>query len=1099
MGEHSVLADAPARSAIGQRLDETLFVEAGAGTGKTTALVGRVLELVRSKRTSIGKVAAITFTEAAAADLRSRIHLEMTLASRRPDGEWARGALGELDDASLTTIHGFAQRILAEHPLAARLPLRFNVFDEIEYDFAFDRRFRDVIDDLVADDERGLLVAAALAVDISLSTLSELAAEVDSKWDRFLEIADDEVSLESLAAEVDAVESELAEMIASVLPLRSACDDDEDGLCKQIDKLGEALERRKASKDWIDRLEWCYSIGKISHARTGSKESWRVRPIAEIRDVLRVLDERREAIVTRIVGRLLRSLVVVFEREAVTAAEERRRKGELSFHDLLVFAHQLLCSRPDIANEVSSRFSHILIDEFQDTDPLQLAIVKLLAKDASGEGLEPGKLFFVGDPRQSIYRFRGAEPELYERELNEIAPSGPVVLTSNFRSVLGIVEFVNAVFERMGENRDDSASKYHALSVVRGIEAPGAAVKVCGVQAGGRSSEHDRRVREALDVAELIDRCVLEEWPVEVDGVVRPARYGDVTILVTKRTGLAELEDALDARDIPFRADSPSLILRSAEIRDFLACLRAIDLPGDEAALVGALRTPMLGCGDDDLWRYRRAGGRWSLELARADEPGRVGNALRRLGALADRRHDLGLVQTMHAAAEELKIFEIASTNRHGEESLRRLHYLFARASAFVDAGGDSIADFVDWIDRQAGARVRGVETAIGEPDGAVRILTVHAAKGLEFPIVFLAELAADPARQHVAGRILFGDDDWPEIRIRRGVETPGYAALHEDETERAEEELVRLLYVAMTRARDHLVVSLHRSESGSKQTPSLADRLAELLEHLDGAYVEVGSGVPTSPHEAAIAPQSRGPAATKEAFAAWRARREAVSRASLLPTSVGARAMEAHRYANVEINGHDAEPPSGSERWRRARGATAIGRAVHGVLQRVDLRDRRGVDELVVSETIRNDCVETKDTVRALVDAALSSDELRRAAAATRSWRELPVSVPIADGVLDGVIDLAYEEDERLIVVDYKTDTLLDEEALRRRCAEYRPQAGAYALALASVLGRPIGRFVFLFLRAPGGVRALEVADLEAATSDATEAAERYLATPAR
>jgi ATP-dependent helicase/nuclease subunit A len=1100
MSDEVVFSDAATRAAITERLDETLFVEAGAGTGKTTALVGRVLELVRTERTTIGKIAAITFTEAAAADLRSRIHLELTEASRTPDGAWARRALGDLDDASMTTIHGFAQRILAEHPLAAGLPLRFRVSDEIEYDLAVERRFREVVEGLVADDERGQLLVGALEIGISIGTLSELAAEVDSKWDRFVDLAQEAISVESVARGIDAAEAELASAIASVVPLRLECDDEADGLAVQLEKLEAALDRRATSDDWIDRLAWCCRFRKVNHAR-GTKTAWTRRPIAEVRDAVGEVEALRNAIVKRISGHLLCSLVGVFAQESIAAARERRSAGELSFHDLLVFAHELLISNPEVRRQVSERYSHILVDEFQDTDPLQLKIVTDIARRADGDALVPGKLFFVGDPRQSIYRFRGAEPELYERSLDRLVPAGPLVLTSNFRSVPPILSWVNAVFERLFADEVGAASRYQGLSGVRDDKASGT-VTICGVEAEERLSAHDRRVREAGDLAELVDRCVRESWPVEDKDGSRPARYGDIAILVTRRSGLAELEAALDERNIPFRADSPSLILRSAEVRDFLACLRAIDSPGDETALVGALRTPLLGCGDDDLWRYRHGGGRWRLDGAGSDGESPVADALFRLRTLADRRHVLGLLGTVQAAATELRVFELAATTRHGDEALRRLFYLFARASAFVDAGGASVASFVEWIERQSGARVRGVEAAVADDDGAVRILTVHAAKGLEFPIVLLAELAADPARQRAAGFILFDAEGRPEVHIRNGVESAGYATLYDDEKQRADDELVRILYVAMTRARDHLAVSLHRSAFVSKSIPSLADRLGALLGDLEGTYdVADFADEPPAPRET-IAPPLGGPAATKAEFATWRAARDTLCRTTSLPISVGARALEggdARVVCREAWSFEDGDAQPDSDRWKIPRGATAIGRAVHGVLQRVGLLDGRGLADLVISESARAGCNDAHSTVRTLVEAALASDELRAAARAERCWRELPISVPVANGVLDGVIDLAYEKDDRLVVVDYKTDTLRDEDALRRRFDSYRTQAGAYAFALGQVLGRPVERFTFLFLNAPQGVRALIVDDLGAAIREATAAAERYLLTPLR
>ena len=741
---------------------------------------------------------------------------------------------------------------------------------------------------------------------------------------------------------------------------------------------------------------------------------------------------------------------------------------------------------------VRDRYRYILVDEFQDTDPLQLHIVRLLAEDESTGEVLPGKLFFVGDPRQSIYRFRRADPALYERALADLVPSGAKQLTQNFRSRPVIIDWVNAVFGRLfAQQGENEAARYAALEKHR-PSADDERVVILGRNCDLALKAGERRRTEAEEIAATINAAVRDGWSVGDDP--RAARFGDIVVLVPRRTGLAELEAAFDHRDIPFRADSPSLILKSAEVRDLLACLRAVDSPGDEVALIAALRTPLLACGDDDLLRFRRAGGRWALEAdqpVEAEDPVRV--AIGRLAALATARHRLGITGTLEEIVRRLHVVEISATTRHPEESLRRLRYLIERAYAFAAAGGTSIAEFLGWIEGQVTGRAGPVEMAVGNGDDLVRILTIHTAKGLEFPVVVLAELGGDPSRQRIGDKVLFADDGHAEIGVRKGVETPGYAELFEEETRQADLESIRLCYVGMTRARDHLVVSLHRSK-GSATRPSIADLLAELLPSLGAVYVEEEmKPAPYEQQRLALAPRGElsGPAMTKEGYAKWRIEREALLAGVARRRSIAASQLDEDAEGEPRALGDE---PDERARWRSPRAASAIGRAVHGVLQRIDLASGAALDELVSVEAKREGCLGDLDTVRERVRRALSAPSVISAAAAGRCYRELPVSVAVGGGVLDGVIDLAYFDGDRLVAIDYKTDVLTGDDDVVRATARYRRQAGAYAFALAQILGRPVDRFAFVFLSPEGGAVESEVTDLEQAIDEARAAIESAL-----
>lgn len=1093
MPDTETMSDDPARRAVRGALDETMFVEAGAGTGKTTELVNRVLALVESGKSKITDVAAITFTEAAAADLRGRVHAELVRRASLPDDRWAREALGGLDEASMSTIHGFAQRILAEHPLAAGLPLRFRVFDEIESQLEYERRFAATIESFVADDDDADLVAAARAVGVSMEALESLAFEIDDSWDRFRVQREINLSRDDIRAAVDSTTQVIADAMSRILSVRDQCDDDTDRLVVAIDGVEEWLTRLPHDADWIDRLEWCCRVPGFGGTRVGKKENWSRIDVDAARAEIAVAERVRQEGVSRLNALILDAVVERFAAEAARSAEVRRKAGELRFHDLLVFARDLVSSNAEVARSVSERYRYILVDEFQDTDPLQLEIVKLIAKDPSSGAPVPGKLFFVGDPRQSIYRFRGAEPELYESALRELVASGPAQLTRNFRSVGGIIDFVNGVFSRLFTTAGDPPhqARYAPLEAdcaTKGVDP----VTILGVNAPEKLKALERRAREANEIAEVIATAVRDAWRVRTPQGDRAAGFGDIVILVTRRTGLAQLEAALDAHDIPFRADSPSLILRSSEVRDLLSCLRAVDSPGDEAALVAALRTSLLAVGDDDLVRFRRRGGAWRLDLGPGeDRSDPVVVAIDRLSAIAERRYRLGVVGTLDAVARDLCAFELAATTRHAEESLRRLDYLVSRANAYVESGATTIAGFLAWIEGQLHSRIRSAETAVGDGDDSVRILTVHTAKGLEFPIVVLAELGSEPARQRPSKMLLFSEEGRPEVRVRQGVETKGSAALFDAETREDDRESLRLCYVGMTRAKDRLVVSLHRS-AGTPTRPSLAERVASVLEDVPETWREtkLTEGEPGTGRILPRAPFA-GPAATRAGLEDWNDRRAALVSRSARRSSVGASELDelfgvarpGGRNAATDVAGHDD-----AAKWRSPRSASAVGRAVHGVLQRVDLATGEDLDALVRLESDREGCVDEVEQVARLVRAALASAPVRDAVRSSVLWRELPVSVPVGVGVLDAVVDLAYDDDGRLVVVDYKTDALKDASGAGDAAARYRLQAGAYVLALDAALGRTVDRFTLLFLGVETGAVGVDVFDLAGAARDAAD-----------
>ena len=766
-------------------------------------------------------------------------------------------------------------------------------------------------------------------------------------------------------------------------------------------------------------------------------------------------------------------------------------------------ARDLLRGDATVRRDVRERFSHLLIDEFQDTDPLQIEIAVLLAGPQTDGApppwheapIEDGRLFFVGDPKQSIYRFRRADIGLYQRAQRRFAER-TVRLTQNFRSLQPVIEWVNYVFQQlMGGGATDGQATYVPLNASWPADG-GVTVRLLG----GPASENVPlvREREAKQLASLIQAVKTDGWPVtktDANGErrTRPARFSDIALLMPTRTTLPPIEGALEEAGIPYRVESRSLVYDTQEVRGLLSILRAIDDPTDEVALIAALRSPAFGCADDDLLRFHQAGGHWHYrheppETLPKDDP--VVEAMAALRDLHRRRWWEPISGIVEAVIRERRLFELAFAHRRPRERWQRLRFVLDQARAFTEAGGRTLRQFIDWAERQADEGTRVVETVVPEPDDdAVRIMTIHAAKGLEFPIVILAGLNIERTALRKRKTMLWDEDGRPETRLGSGetaFETPGYAQLATHEETMEQYEKVRLLYVAATRARDHLVVSLHHRAEGESQAGRLHG-LAVETRHL-WQPAEVGEPRAQPAERAESLPFDDGP----ERRDAWlRARKQRIEKLSRVPavaaTAIASQAAGAPDDPNLRKDAPAEESPP----WRRGRAGTALGRAVHAVLQSIDLATGADVASVARAQAAAEGIADRADEVVRMVQAALAAPSVREAVAGGRYWRELYVGAPVDGTTVEGFIDLLYETPDGLVVVDYKTDVVPGEAELEEAMARYRLQGAAYALALQEALGRPVTRCVFIFVQARGA-RERAVEDLPEATGEVREVLRR-------
>ncbi|TWE13220.1 UvrD-helicase domain-containing protein [Rudaeicoccus suwonensis] len=1104
------LTDADARRRICECTDETLFVDAGAGSGKTSALVGRIRTLVLRDGIDIQHIAAVTFTERAGAELRERLRESFEKARADHDHELVDAALDGLDLAAIGTLHAFAQRILVQHSIEAGIPPLLEVRDAVGSSVAAEARWRTMWRRLLDDDAMGETLLAAIELGVTESQLQQLATQLGNDWD----LIDSHV-LSHPALRLSTPDSTAIRRAAQdVLDQRRHCTADDDTLLAPMLQIEQWLQSRPTTADLITEIRWLSAVPALKVGKSGRQENWKSGDLKALRVDIPGLHAAAQDALAPLKAAVLRTLARWFSQEVLAAAEERRANGTLEFHDLLVLTRNLLRDNAEVRASLQHRYQRLLLDEFQDTDPIQIEIATRIAGGATATQddwrqveVPPGSLFVVGDPKQSIYRFRRADIRTYLGAREVIGES--VALTTNFRTTTPIVDWVNVVFGKHIQQQHDAQPAYEALDPVRSAATAGPSVGILGEHPHEQDSKPMRiaqvRQIEADEVAGVIQTALRDGWTTQgTCGEWRPVRKRDITILIPARTSLPFLETALDRAGIDYRSDASSLVYAAPEVRAVFAAARVIADPSDELSLVTALRSPLFGCGDDDLWTWKRDGGSFNLRARVPDDlvDHPVGSSVNYLRRLHFRAPWLAPSELLDTIVTDRRVMELAGDGPRARDTWRRLRYVIDQARAWAEVEHGGLRAYLAWAAGQAKSSAQASESLLPELDvDAVRIMTVHAAKGLEFPVVILSGLSSQP-RNSTGVQLLWRHDDY-ELRVQKDLATADFDDYAPIDEQMGDLERARLMYVAATRARDHLVVSLHRS---SRNARSNADLL--VASGAIGAGADVLSPEPTdagasSTQQRAVTPppdfddwQRQWQQATDRTRTSWS--RSASGLEGTDPQALlgaGAPAVAADPQTSDDAEVTDAEAPAvgsdaagaraaeevsppgaakgaralDSPAWAKGRDGAAIGRAVHGSLQAVELRgDGADLPAVVAAQCIAEGVTPYEQLVATLARNALSHNVVQ-CAADRRHWREMFVGIPDDGQILEGVIDLLYQDDDgSLVIVDYKTDQI-PEAALDTRTAYYRPQLLAYRQMVQTATGLPVSACILLFVHEQG------------------------------
>ena len=586
--------------------------------------------------------------------------------------------------------------------------------------------------------------------------------------------------------------------------------------------------------------------------------------------------------------------------------------------------------------------------------------------------------------------------------------------------------------------------------------------------------------------------------------------------------------DSWRSPGIPYRIEGGSLLFDTQEVRDLLNCLRAIDDPSDEVSVVAALRSPAFACSDLDLLRWRDAHGPWNYrssllgdralsnensETRRQDLAGDISlssvrSGLLKLREFSEMRQTTGVSRLIAEFILERRLDELDLAESRPRETWRRRRFLTEQARTLEfgrlvspDAKPLNLYQFILWVELQQEERARIAEVVVPDTDDdAVRIMTMHASKGLEFPVVFVLGLAQDPRRND---RPLFFDTDTDTAEVKLGsIASQGYPRLQKVEDAHGGAEQIRLAYVAATRARDHLFISMYRSTTPrNHQSKGVTSQIEEHLPQLEGLYEEASAHADDSLKLRPDVPDSID--VDDYDPDTWLDERNRVIRVRSLPSAVTATqlARTAGSVADKEdIEDKDSEPEE-EHSIIRGRGGTAFGSALHAVLQEVVemLSEQLPIDEgSTVDDLLRNvsDVVDSlaetyaaahgvsssRGELAVLAHKALRHSAVKAAFRAPRLWSEIPVAGQIETErgpvVIEGIIDLLYQDhDGKLVIVDHKSDYVPNSSSLSAKMDLYRWQGAAYASAVSTATGMEVKDVQLLFVRAN---EARSVPDLE-------------------
>ncbi|MFW6155107.1 MAG: UvrD-helicase domain-containing protein [Planctomycetota bacterium] len=1119
-----------------ERIDLSMALTSGAGCGKTFVLSRRYVQVLEDDGQSDAptRIVAVTFTEKAALEMRQRVTAVLGARLAETTDPHRRALLAEwlsrMPEARISTIHGFCSSLLRTHAVEMALDPSFSVLAD---EFRRRSMLRRAVDDALRNalDEPSAAHVELVDAFTYHQLIAMLTAAVQQRWrwarDDYTDpnaILDrwDKLAAVAMDARWDAFATDdLRRQVEALMAAR--CDDPTDKLAAHIAEHGLVmleLLHRPASRTPATLGQLKKPGTKGSHKVWGGKETMLAvrREFADLVGQFQAMERYTGGLndADRLAARCLATLTDLAADAVARYDRAKREAGQLDYVDLLIKARDLLATRPHVRRRVAEGIRHLLIDEFQDTDALQSRLL-FLAVDAVETSPPPGRVFFVGDAKQSIYRFRGAEVEVFSATRDAMGTARQYHLDLNFRTHAAGVQLVNRLFEPL------MGDAYEPLVAHRPARPPSPAAEIVLVEAEDNNAARTEAMARGVAgrIAEMLGDGVRRVWDAD-RGDWRPARGGDIAILMPRLQNTTPYERALRDAGVEYYIVAGTGLFRQPEVYDLCNALRAIDNPLDDVAVMGFLRGGMIGLDDNVLAHIAAAAS--PPYRARLDDPAllvRLGDGDRDalltahglLIRLAAEKDTCGLDALIERLLEATGYEAVLLAQPHGRRRCGNVHRVLAHARS-AQAAGASLAAFVEFLSALTIEEIRAEQAAVeAEVGDVVRIMTVHKAKGLQFPVVVLPDLnfAPDPSPDRLNvrgpwGLTLRACDESASTTI----ESKAWQLACDLERDKDRAEDIRQLYVAVTRHQDHVVfVGAHEDTDGGLGREHSALRHLDTAMNLsavlpDGA-IDLGdghtmpvhliappalTGAPARSHLEALLARADGPDALAAALSPERARPvpdpfvhlgtpaadavERVAVTSLVELAACPRAFRWHHELRVPADLSAGAAPTGrgdADDSGRLDAATA-GTIFHRCLELLDVDAPQPPDVLVAralaDEGVTTDPAPLAATLADMLAALRGHALWTTLTGARRRLAELPFVTRIGPLEVEGIIDLLVETaDGRWCVIDYKSDRVTAATA-DGRAAHYGLQMAIYVSTAARRLGLEDGKVsaMLYFLR---------------------------------
>jgi len=1060
---------------------KSVHLSASAGSGKTRALKDRYLALLEAldhRGLNIDQAVAITFTDKAAAEIKERVLRDL------PE-TMLKNIIRGKQDLRISTIHSFCMNLLKRYPLEAGLPPDFGVLDTRDQAYKVEQAIESALEEFCGD---GLIMAPlnAFTTDEIIASL-EFLLSIRSKLKR-LEIdangPDGFLRAVKAGMEVEKNGAELTELIARA-ESRTCLRTMESLLCPQGDyydlcrgddhlqlaklmedgsnvRLTEAVVRLYFTKENTPRKN--ASIAKKNYS--GENRVDYEKTFFLVQDLLGQV-KRLQARVNA--GQEAISLLQLFQRAEKNYQESKLREGLLDFDDLEIYAYRLLQGQesPDILYWLDRKILHFLVDEFQDTSDIQWAILNKLTEEIfAGQGaskpMQP-TLFVVGDEKQSIYRFREANYRLFENVQHKMEGNIPVgsrevlTLDKNFRSTPEIIEMVNSVFSALWQGsyqpsaveRKDHNGSVRLIELLQETEATEADILAQEIQSLVKQGTIVYEKAQTPPVNAIGD----QEW------IARPAGYKDCAILIQSRTRLKQYEAALQSIGVPFRVVGGIGFYEEDEIQALLNVLFFLWNHDDRLNLVAALKSPLFGLTDNDLFDLMQEG-RLLVDALKVRKPG-IRDVLHTWMNLAGLVPLSGLI---HRIVEDTGAY--VRFGRRNPQAIFNIDKLLDTAREFDRRGYTTLQDFVERVRtiREAEQREATADMNLPGFQGAVSILTVHKAKGLEYPVIFLPGMNQAQRSVTQGPQVIVGETSGAVRMAIKDAANPLYQELWEEEKEELQREHQRLLYVAMTRARDHLVmIGTHRDDKTPiKQNTWLGYVHQAAPRVLLEAPLESSSGIrryacPAPSDKIELTPHASFPLPAEEPYTMPPLNiQQLIENLSPLPHSLSWEWKRATDF--IDQDKEASREPASLPSTTRTISPLTRGIVFHRCLEEFTTKGSCDFQSIITDhfEILTSPDVVQQEFMREarnVVNAVLDNKELAWIFERTPgSYSELPFLLKKDNSLVSGIIDRVVIKEGKGFVIDYKSISVGNEEALTSGNNHYRPQIAIYCEAVKEI-----------------------------------------------